>query len=127
MDFKQYLETYNAQAKINQLAKRYKNKKIIIYGAGQFSREIFDNYDLSKLNIIAVADKKFTDEKNRSFYNLNCIPPEEMGKIDCDVILIANFDYDFFLAQLDDNFLYKTKNENVEIRPLIKLTFKDLF
>ena len=127
MNFEEYLKTYNAQEKINKLAKRYKNKKIAIYGAGQFSRKIFENYDLSKLNIIAVADLKFKDESKRNFFGMNCIPPEDLGKIDCDVILIANFDCTFFITQLDDHILYRTKNENIEIRPMINLSFKDLF
>ena len=127
MDLKKYLEIYNAQKKIDKLAKLYKNKKIAIYGAGQFSREIFENYDLSKLNIVAIADIKFKDKNKRDFYNLNCIIPEDLGIIDCDIILIANFDYDYFLTQLDDKFLYQTKNEKIEVRPLIKLSFKDLF
>jgi hypothetical protein len=37
MNFQEYLKIYNAQSKINKLAKRYKNKKIAVYGAGQFS------------------------------------------------------------------------------------------
>lgn len=127
MDFKEYLKTYNAQEKINKLAKRYKNKKIAIYGAGQFAHAIFEDYDLSKLNIIAVADMKFEDEAKRNFFRLNCIPPKDLGALDCDVILIANFDYDQFLTVLDDHVLYLTPNANKEIRPLIRPTFMDLF
>ena len=127
MDFREYLEKYDAQAKINTLAKRYKNKKIAIYGAGQFAQEIFENYDVSELNIFAVADKKFENPSKRKFLEYNCIPPEELGTIKCDVILIANFDYDFFISLLDNQILYMQPNSNIEVRPLIKLTFKDLF
>ena len=127
MDFKEYLELYNAQAKIDKLAKLYKNKKIAIYGAGQFAKAIFDNYDVSKLNIVAVADIRFEKEKNANFFGYNCIAPRELGYLDCDVILIANYDTSFFTTLLDDQILYLTPNENVTIRPMIKETFFDLF
>ena len=39
MNFQEYLKIYNAQSKINKLAKRYKNKKIAVYGAGQFPQQ----------------------------------------------------------------------------------------
>lgn len=127
MELNEYVVQYNAQAKINKLARLYKNKKVAIYGAGQFAQVIFENYDLSGLNIIAIADKKFEDENQRSFFNYNCISPNELVTIDCDLILIANFDYQLMLSILDGQVLYGTKNAKVEIRPLINLTFKDLF
>lgn len=127
MDFKDYLQKYHAQEKINKLAKLYKNKKIALYGAGEFCLTIFENYDLSKLNIIAIADKKFESDNNATFFDLKCVPPKELGQIDCEVILIANLDYQYFLTLLDDHILYLTKNENIPIRPLIKLNFHDLF
>ena len=45
----------------------YKNKKIVLYGAGQFCNCVFENYDLSKLNIIAIADARFEDKDKRNF------------------------------------------------------------
>ena len=126
-NFKEYLEEYKTQEKIDKLAKKYKNKKIALYGAGSFCKVIFENYDMTKLNIVAIADAKFEDDKNKSFFGLNCIEPKELGALDCDVILISNYDYNMFLTMLDDQILYLTKNENIEVRPLIKLTFKDLF
>ena len=73
MNFQEYLKIYNAQSKINKLAKRYKNKKIAVYGAGQFSHAIFSNYDLSNLNIVAVADLRFEDESKRQFLALSAL------------------------------------------------------
>lgn len=127
MDFKEYFEKYNAQAKIAKVAKRYKNRKIALYGAGQYATILFENYDLSKLNIVAVADKKFEDVEKRNFFGLNCIAPDEIRDFDCNLILISNFDYNFFLNYLDNELLYRSKNAGVEIRPLIRLGFRDLF
>ncbi len=128
MDFKEYFEEFDAQAKIDKLAKRYKNRKIALYGAGQFATILFENYDLSKLNIVAVADIKFENpETERNFFGLNCITPDEIRDFDCNLILISNFNYNFFLRYLDNELLYRSKNAGVEIRPLILLGFRDLF
>ena len=127
MDFLNYLQKYNAQEKINKLAKKYKNKRVVIYGAGQFAKTAFENYDLSKLNIVAIADKKFEQEGEHHFFNINCVKPNDLKNLDYDVILIANFDYKMFATILDESILYGSKNAAVEIRPLINLEFKDLF
>ena len=125
MNFKKYLELFDAQKKIDKLSKRYRNKKVAIYGAGQFFNEIFQNYDLSKLNIVAVADKKFEDESKKGFFGLNCIKPSELGNIDCDAILISNFNYLFFNKLLNEEILFMSKNADIEIKPLIKLEIGD--
>ncbi len=52
-----YLKNIDIQKKIDKYTKKYKGKKVVIYGAGKLSDYIFQNYDLSKLNIVAVADK----------------------------------------------------------------------
>ena len=127
IDFKEFLKSCKAQKKIDKLARIYKNKKIVLYGAGSFCKSIFENFDLSKLNIIAVADIKYEKGNKEKFFGLKCINPKELGNIDCDVIFVSNYDYNAILTRLDDEILYLTKNENVEIRPLIKQTFKDLF
>lgn len=126
-DFKTYLEECNAQKKIDKLSKIYKNKKVVLYGAGSFCQVIFENYDLSMLNIVAVADIKYKENNDEKFYGFKCISPTELGNFDCDIILIANYDCSAILTKLDDEVLYLTKNENIEVRPLIKLSFKDLF
>jgi len=128
MDFKEFFQKYDAQAKIDKLARRYKNRKIVLYGAGQYATILFENYDLSKLNIIAVADIKFENEEiEKSFFGYRGIAPAEIKDIDCNLILISNFDYNMFLNYLDSEILYGTKKAGIEIRPLIRLGFKDLF
>ncbi len=127
MDFLNYLQKYNAQEKINKLVKKYRNKRVVIYGAGQFAKTAFENFDFSGLNIVAIADKKFEQEGEHKFFNINCVKPNDLRKLDYDVILIANFDYKMFSTILDESILYGSKNAGVEMRPLINLEFKDLF
>ena len=61
-----------------------KNKKVVIYGAGDFAKVLFENYDLSKFNILAVSDKKFEKDKSH-FFGYKTISPEELKTFDCDV------------------------------------------
>ena len=49
----------NVQVQIDKAAKKYRNKKILIYGTGLLSQKIFQNYDLSSLNIVGIVDMKF--------------------------------------------------------------------
>ena len=41
----------------NKIYKKLENKKIVIYGAGKFFRNL--DFDFSKLNVIGIVDKKF--------------------------------------------------------------------
>ena len=105
-----YLKKYNIQRKINGFAKKY--KKIVIYGAGKLSEYICKNYDLSKLNITAFADKKFV---NRGTFNgYTAIPPEEIKNTDADCILIFNINAHEIINYIIDNLLSKTPSVKIE-------------
>ncbi len=89
-EFVQYLQKKNFQKRIDQLAKKYRGKKMIVYGAGVLSSAIFDNYDLSGLNIIGVADNKFV-EPDQEFKGYKAIYPADIPDYDPDVILLATY------------------------------------
>lgn len=58
----EYLAFYQdnkMQKKIDTLAKKYNNDKVIIYGVGKAFDVLYENYDLSGLTIVGVADIKF--------------------------------------------------------------------
>ena len=119
MDFKTFFENQDVQNRINELAVHYSGKKIVLYGAGAFANAIFENYNLSKLNIIAVVDKRFEKDKDCFFHGIKGISPEELKYIDCDIILISNRDYLYFKKILID-LLKKTPNELVFIEQLLR-------
>ena len=122
----EYLNKYETQKRINKLSKKYKRKRIVLFGAGQFAQVLFQNFDLSQLNIIAISDKKFEQEGVQEFFGLNCVKPNDLKKMTYDVILISNLDYKKFVNILDEKILYGTENAGVEIRPLINLDFKNI-
>ena len=59
MDFLEFFRKENAQKQIDKLARKYKNRKIVLYGAGIYARCLIENYDISKLPIIGVSDRSF--------------------------------------------------------------------
>lgn len=87
---KEWLREKNFQKRVNQLSKKYKNKKVLVYGAGLLSSAIFDNYDLSGLNIIGISDQKYfgTDESYREY---KAVAPYDIPELQPEVILIATY------------------------------------
>lgn len=120
MNYKKYYEEVKAQKQINKLAKKYKNKRVVVYGAGIMSEILFQNYDLSKLNIIAICDKKY-ETINSQFFNIKTIKPKDLQEINCDVILVLLLQEIQVIDNLKDNILINSKNEEIEIKPMIKI------
>ncbi len=118
---------FNIQRKIDNLSKKYKNKKTVLYKAGELTDYIFKNFDTSKLNIIAIADEKFLKENIKNYFNIKTLTLNELKYIDYDVILISDFDYEASVKYLDERILYGSKNANIEIRPFISLNFSEIF
>lgn len=83
------LQKKNFQKKIDKLVKEYDNKRVLIYGAGTFFDDINNNYDLSKLNIVAISDRKFSEETE--YKGFKAIPPERINQENPDIVLIAMF------------------------------------
>lgn len=121
MDYLQFYKEINVQKQINKLAKKYKNQKIIVYGAGLMSRILFQNFDLSCLNIVGVADSKYTKNSTESFWGHKTMNPVELKDFDFDVILIAVKEKKKILENIKYNILINTKNEDKEVKSLLEL------
>ena len=91
-NFKEYLEKKKAQTVIDETAEKYKDKKIILYGADLFTGDLFRNYDLSKLNILGVADKTFQDHLDGDYYGYKKFGPYDLLETDFDLLLITAYD-----------------------------------
>ena len=83
------MSAINEKDYINRLSKRLKNKKVLIYGAGLVSKILFENYDLSKLNVVGISDRRFENSEDEYFNNIKIIKPEDIANVDFDVILFA--------------------------------------
>lgn len=70
------------------LKKKFKNKKIIIYGAGIYFKNL--GCDFSQLNVVGIVDKKFLEvESGEKFYNFKKIPYKLFNHNDADFILVV--------------------------------------
>ena len=122
MDILKYFKEVNAQKQINKLAKKYKNKKIAIYGAGLYFEILEQNFDLSSLNIVAICDKKFESSKQTNTTKYHPISPEELKTFDYDILAVALYDDVWLLDYLEYKLLINTPNEDKKIISLIEPT-----
>lgn len=87
--YRSYVSDKKTGRYIKKLIKKYKNKKVLVYGAGTMADYFFEEFDFSTMNIVGVADRKFS-EKNISFvYGYKAVKPEDIEALDCDVILFS--------------------------------------
>ncbi|HSA06210.1 MAG TPA: hypothetical protein P5556_03435 [Candidatus Gastranaerophilales bacterium] len=77
----------NLDKRIDKLAQKYKNKRVIIYGTGKLLDIIRKNNNLSKFNIIGISDIKFKD--GEEFMGYKTIAPESISVHNPDVVLIS--------------------------------------
>lgn len=122
LDFLKYFKEVGAQRQINRLARKYKNKKIVIYGCGIYFLDLYKNFDLSKLNIVGIADKKFEASKGDNPTTYQALEPEELKEVDFDVVLVALYDDTSMCNRLEYEMLINTKNEDKEVRSIIEPT-----
>ena len=123
MDYKNYYKEIDAERQLKKLARQYKNKKIIVYGAGLMSNVLLENYDLSELNIVAFCDAKFTNNDEK-YFSYNTIAPQELANAEFDVLLINVFRWEDIENNTKFSQFIGTKNEDVIVKRLLSPTLK---
>ena len=120
-DFINYLERINFQKHLNKLAKKLKDKTIIIYGAGAFFNALNEKYDLSVLNIIAIADRKFINhEPELQYAGYKACAPDEITSLKPDYVLVSMLYFVSVIEDLEETCLRSSK---IKIKPLINKPF----
>lgn len=115
IDLASFIKTSKNQKRILKMPKKYANKKILLYGAGILADMIFQTYDLSELNILAVADLEYKYKKE--FKGIKVISPEEIKEYDFDVLLIAVYKPPVVIKYLE-NILFKDEKLKFKIDSL---------
>lgn len=115
-----YLKKKNFAKRLKNLEKKYKDKKIIIYGTGILFNTIREQYDLSNLNIIAVSDRKFEQENPGTYANYNSCEPSKIKDLYPDCVLVSTLNVVNVLEDLRYNLLAE---QNIEITPIVKKSF----
>lgn len=109
-DFIRYLERINFQKHLNKLAKKLKDKTIIIYGAGAFFNALNEKYDLSVLNIIAIADRKFINhEPELQYAGYKACAPDEITSLKPDYVLVSMLYFVSVIEDLEETCLRSSK------------------
>ena len=127
MDLKKYLKLNYAQKQLDNFAKKYKNKKIVIYGAGNYFQLIEENYDLSQINIVGITDIKFASDKNLNTTKYLPLAPNELKDYDYDIIAMALINDLDIMSIVDEKILKGSPNENKPILPLISPSLSYIF
>ena len=123
LDHLEYFKKVNAQRQIDRLSKKYKNKKIVIYGCGEYFKILYNNFDLSKLNIVGICDKKFEKTEDQNPTQYKALKPEDLKYGDFDLILVALYDDSSTCDNLEYQVLINTPNEGKKVRSIIEPTF----
>lgn len=120
VEITEWLKTRNVQKIINNYAEKFKNKRIILYGAGLLAKIIFENYDLSSLNIVAVADNK--SDNTDFFYDIKKCSPDKIEAFEPDAIIVCTYNE----AQIKDFFRQNFPNvSKINSYPIIQRTLHD--
>lgn len=124
-DFIRYLERINFQKHLNKLAKKLEDKTIIIYGAGAFFNALNEKYDLSVLNIIAIADRKFINhEPELQYAGYKACAPDEITSLKPDYVLVSMLYFVSVIEDLEETCLRSSK---IKIKPLINKPFVEVW
>jgi len=119
-NFIEYLEHKDAQKIIDKYALEYSDKKIILFGAELFAGDLFRHYDLSKLNILGVADRAFEKHPEGDYYGYKKFSPLDLLEIDFDLLLITEYD-DVDIKEYLKSELLQGEEVKFKVKTLIKL------
>ena len=118
----EFFKGKNLQKIIDDFADKNQGKNIVLFGAGDYTRYIFKNCNLTKLNITAISGRRFEQNRHHEFYGLKCLKPEELRNEDYDLIVISDNNF-IQLYNLVLKILEGSKNASKEVVPLIKKEF----
>lgn len=120
-DLKKYLESINFQKQLNNIERKYKNKRILIYGTGLLFSTIVENYDISKLNIIGVSDRKYDNcHKGKCCHGYKIVHFSKIKEQNPDYILISVFHFLPVMYRFKNIFF---KNTKIKILPFADKSF----
>ena len=125
-EYFKYLEKINFEKHLKRLERKLKNKKVVIYGTGNLFQYIYENYDLSKINIIGISDKKYETCQYDEFFKdkFTICAPEKINELNPDYILVGTL---YFVKIIDILENQVVKNKKIKIKPLINKPFLEIF
>lgn len=133
------LDDSNFGEELKKLAKEYKNKKVILYGAGIFLETINKKYDLNCLNIIAISDIRFLNteikelkddmtshffSQEKEYIGYKTISPDKIFEYKPDIVLLTVED-DFYIEKFLCEKLFKKYKKKFKYRTIFNPSLSD--
>ena len=113
-----YLEEFHFKKHLEKLSKKLEGKSVVLYGAGVFLEAINKYYDLSKLNIIGISDKRFDEhDENETFLGYKVYSKEELLTLNPDYIFVAT---KFYMSIIEDMYYGTFYKSKIKIKPLVR-------
>lgn len=69
-----------------------KNLRVMIYGAGDFTKNLFNNTKLKTTNIISITDTSY-EKYNKEYLGYDIVAPSSIGLYKPDIVLVASKRY----------------------------------
>ena len=87
--WEQVFKELNFAKHYEKLCKKLYGKKVLLYGAGLMFDYFCQNYDLSKLNLAGIADKKFEINNKTTYNDLKAVKITDLKNTEFGCILIT--------------------------------------
>lgn len=107
-----------------KLVKKLNEKSVIVYGTGSMFRHVLERYDLSKLNIIGISDKKYhKNQEGSEDFGYKIIPVNSLENYEPDYFLIATQCYTGILLGMAAELFKDKKTKAIPLVrvPLLKI------
>ena len=122
MDYEDLLEKTGFRFYFEELKQRFKNKRILIYGAGEFFKYLYNNYDFSGINIIGISDKSFETSSETYFENIPIIRFSDIKKQKPDCVLMSILNWQKILLI---NYQQNIFSKNTKVLPIYRESLFD--
>ena len=94
-DYIKFFKKCNFEKRLEHLSKKYKNKKVLLYGNGIFFDALADNYDLkSFFDVVGVSDIRYLNNKPETYKSFKVYAPYDFKNEDIDVVICSTIDPD---------------------------------
>lgn len=122
MNYEDLLEKTGFRFYFEELKQRFKNKRILIYGAGEFFKYLYNNYDFSGINIIGISDKSFETSSETYFENIPIIRFSDIKKQKPDCVLMSILNWQKILLI---NYQQNIFSKNTKVFPIYRESLFD--
>ena len=121
--YTEYLKNIRFEDKLKALSRKYKDKKILIYGNGILFNVICEHYRISDyLDISAVSDLRYEKNETKEYLGFKAVKPAEIKTTDANIVLVTTVN-----PVEIKNFLIKNDfvKKGTVIEPLIQDFFQE--